>query len=694
VRLTDAIVRGVALAASVALLAYPVRTFLGLDGLPLLLRLAWIVAAVAAIAAPHVSLLAFLVCAPLLPTVPYLMGWPRVPLAEIWLFALLAPAALQVVLGRRDWRADLPAAVPLLALIATASLVVTLHPFHLAAGGFGPLTAALHQFAREDLVLTVSQRHPYASVIAWTILIEGLALLWLIASHTRPSTFRQAQGRPEHSRGTTGSGRPELVEGRGQRDAARRVCELLVAAAFGAVLVALHGIVQWWSGRHLLESWVATDPQIRRVNATFTDPNGLGAYLAMSLWLVIAAAAIGPERRWRISWIVASVAVAAALVFTASRAAWAAAAIGAVLFVGLFLRQSERHGPRARRLRRLASATLLAGVVAVGGLTVLATRRDVRHGDQRTYVHTLLYTLNLNTPLDERLKGRLALWAAAQRMMAERPEFGIGIGRYYKALYAYAPDRDRLVSLQENAHNYFLQVGAELGIVGLLALVGVLAISIRSAILASRDHVRGALALASGVGIVTYVVTWLTGHPLLVREGQFAFWPVIAGALRLHRTMPAVRAPVPAWTRNGAWVAAAVIVALVPWRAARETRQVRLGDLTFGMYDREVDHGRSYNWSTARATFYVPSNARAFTVPLRSLAPMSQTVRVFLDGQLVNELRLTDHAWHRLRSQLPPGRRAVPTFYRVEIVVDPAWRPSEADTRPLGVMIGEREVTP
>ena len=32
----------------------------------------------------------------------------------------------------------------------------------------------------------------------------------------RPSTFRQAQGRPEQSRGTTGSGRPELVEGRGR----------------------------------------------------------------------------------------------------------------------------------------------------------------------------------------------------------------------------------------------------------------------------------------------------------------------------------------------------------------------------------------------------------------------------------------------------------------------------------------------
>lgn len=663
-RIPDVIVRAVALVAAVLMLAYPVRTFLGLDGLPILVRLAWLLAAIVAIGAPHASLLAFAIGAPLLPMIPFHMGWPRVALAELWLFALLAPALLQVVLGRRPWRAGLPIAVPLIALLATASLIVTLYPFHLAAGGVGRLAGALHQFARDDLVVTVSQRHPYASVLAWAILIEGLALLWLIASHVR-----------------------------GRTDAVRRTCELLVACGAGATCVALQGIAQWWTGRNLLELWAAADPLLRRVNATFSDPNGLGTYLAMSLWLAIVSAALVDERRWQVAWAAAAMAVAAALVFTGSRAAWAAAAIGAVLFVAGVLRYGVVRGRSARLLRRALMAAVVGGVAALAALSLYATIRDVRHSDQRTYVHTLLYTLNARTPLEERLKGRFQLWAAAERMIAARPVFGIGVGRYYKTLWTYAPDRDKLAGTQENAHNYFLQIGAELGLAGVLALAAIIVAAIRAASVAAGGRNRApvrVMAVATGVAIVAQVLTWLTGHPLLMREGQFTFWPAVAGALLLRHATAAAgdRQALGSMrlARGGAWLAAALILALVPWRAARETRQVRLADLTFGLYDREVGaDGRAYHWSTERAAFYVPSNAGAFTVPLRSLAPFPQRVRVLLDGVLVDRVALTDHAWRVLRYQLP-ARRSAPPFYRVEIVVDPVWRPSW-DSRTLGVMI-------
>jgi putative membrane protein len=50
------------------------------------------------------------------------------------------------------------------------------------------------------------------------LLVGGASYLlggvWLTAGMLRPSTLRHAQGRPEPCRGTTGSGRPELVGGR------------------------------------------------------------------------------------------------------------------------------------------------------------------------------------------------------------------------------------------------------------------------------------------------------------------------------------------------------------------------------------------------------------------------------------------------------------------------------------------------
>lgn len=240
-------------------------------------------------------------------------------------------------------------------------------------------------------------------------------------------------------------------------------------------------------------------------------------------------------------------------------------------------------------------------------------------------------------------------------------------------------------------------MGAELGLAGVLALVAIVVVAVGSAARAARGYVhtpRGIMAVAAGVGIVAHVVTWLTGHPLLVREGQFTFWPLVACAVLLkHATLAdghRAAFAAPSVARAGAWVAAALIVALVPWRAIRDTRQLRLANLTFGMYDREIGaDGQAYNWSTGRVAFFVPSTARVFSVPLRSLAPFPQEIRVLLDGVIVDRMALTDHAW-RVARYILPSRRNAPPFYRVELHIEPAWTPAW-DSRTLGVIVGERE---
>ncbi len=391
--------------------------------------------------------------------------------------------------------------------------------------------------------------------------------------------------------------------------------------------------------------------------------------------------------------------MAVALIFTASRAAWAGAAVGGLLFVlGLrhygLLGGGPRWGPR---LAWLAGATPVLCLVVVAMLTAYATARNVSLRDQQSYADTVLYTLNLRTPPAERFKGRIPLWDAGLRMVADRPIFGIGVGRYYKDLWTYSTRREALIRPRENAHNYFLQTAAELGVTGLLALAALLGAALAAAFRAARGD-RGAeprrVAIALGAGIVAFSIASLVGHPLLLREGHLTLWPLVALALLLGR--PASTAPTPSprparswWRSRGwVWVMCGVVLATLPVRAVREAGSVDRSRLSFGLHGPETSpSGRPFRWSGEQATIHVPATARALTLPLRRLAPFDQTIRVILDGAIADEIRLSDYAWHTFRYLLPQ-REDGPTYHRIELRVTPTWTPPREE-RTLGVMVGE-----
>jgi hypothetical protein len=150
----------------------------------------------------------------------------------------------------------------------------------------------------------------------------------------------------------------------------------------------------------------------------------------------------------------------------------------------------------------------------------------------------------------------------------------------------------------------------------------------------------------------------------------------------------------PARRRNDAFraglmlVASVLILLTVPSRVGAERRDLPMDRISFGLHPEEYDsRGEPFRWTSERATFHVPADARTLVIPLRRIAPTEQTVRVRLDGRLVDELLLGDQAWRTVRYSLPPtrdGRR----FRRVELLVSPTWEP-DTDARRLGIMLGD-----
>ncbi len=76
----------------------------------------------------------------------------------------------------------------------------------------------------------------------------------------------------------------------------------------------------------------------------------------------------------------------------------------------------------------------------------------------------------------------------------------------------------------ENAHNNFLQIGAELGLVGLGLFVAWVGTGLVRAVRALARQPRDARLLGVTCGVAAFVGTWLGGHPLLVSEVAFPFW--------------------------------------------------------------------------------------------------------------------------------------------------------------------------
>ena len=450
----DGFLRLVAAAAAVFALTYAVAPVVQRSSRPLGVAAVWLIVAAVAWWRPRHSLVAWLAVGPLLPIVPTLLEWPDVSLPTLWLAALAVPAWVAYIRCPRP--AALPRSATGLLLLATVSIAVVVFPFYSSAPTAGSLLAELHANCWKYLMFTPSQRPRLSPVLAWVIWTEGLVAVWLVLF-----TFRA-------------------------RDESRRrwlvVCAAAVALAASAV--ACWGVWQWWTRRDLLEFWQASDPTIVRVNASFTDVNALGAYLASMFPMVLSLGALAGDGALAVASGAAAAIVAAATLFTASRAAWAGVALGSLgMMVGVARwRLVPWSALTHRRLSRAVAGVLITGVLLLVAAATWATARDVRVLQQRSYVDVVLHTLNLRAPAEERLKGRGQFWAAAVRMVKAHPWDGIGVGRFYKELYRWAPNQEALVRPQENAHNYLLQIAAEAGLPTLAAFLALLLSACRAAL--------------------------------------------------------------------------------------------------------------------------------------------------------------------------------------------------------------------
>jgi hypothetical protein len=460
---------------------------------------------------------------------------------------------------------------------------------------------------------------------------------------------------------------------------AQKVARMVVACGAGVAALNIHRLLTLWlrSGRSLTE--LAVGAGSVRISSAFPDFNAAGSYLVMVLWLSGALALT--RERLRAGWIVATCLVLGALWLTGSRTAIVAAPAAAVLMLAFraFLRRRSWVRPV------LASAVVMVLV----GLAVVYSW----HGRPRQ----LLLGASI----------RAGMARTSLRMLATQPAFGVGVGRFYSRSSEFLSPELRRMFPRENSHNNFLQILAELGVVGFTLFCWILvavARSIWSASVASRAS--PALIGPTG-GLIAFLLTCLSGHPLLIPEVSCAFWLVLGLTVGLAQKKSAVAGSPSVeerWLsrRRVAWAVALFLLVSVPIQGRLMLAEADLEHAAIGFSGWQTDsEGVPFRWMVRQAQFYVSSAARVVKLPLKLEATGTVDrwpVEILRDGHPATRILVESHAWREVRFVMPQAEHQ-PRFWRIELRVPSVYAEGGTDGRgpasaPPRIQVGRPELTP
>lgn len=255
-----------------------------------------------------------------------------------------------------------------------------------------------------------------------------------------------------------------------------------------------------------------------RAQASFAHPTALALFLILTFPTALALALGGPKQlRWLMALASALALVGLMLTQTRGSVVGAAAALLWML--------------RWRPFRRLT-----ATVLAILALAVLLDVGSLNESQPVTVFSERLDTLvSLRTRSDDRLE----IWATTPSIIAEHPLLGVGQGNFPSASPNFGLADVGGVAF-DHAHNLFLNVAAELGLIGLALLVlflVTLATSARAA-LAHRESKLYPLALAASASLLGVLVNSLTEYPVrqnLIMATAMICVGILLATMRLAR---------------------------------------------------------------------------------------------------------------------------------------------------------------
>jgi O-antigen ligase len=443
-----------------------------------------------------------------------------------------------------------------------------------------------------------------------------------------------------------------------------------------------------------------------QINATFKDPNAFGAYLAAFLPLTLGMAIHSHKTSRR---LFLALFIAGMLIFPAigSRSAWLALIAALIVFFGICIPRDKKYW-RKIALVTTAIVLFMTILIVVQGIIFRSTSLAQRF---RTDIKRVARKEE-GRPIASQKPG---LWLIALEMIKDYPLAGVGLGSYIIDLPNYSKHMKRTSNLgyTDSAENYVLQIGAELGLIGLL-FFGVLYFRlarpvvrrIRSFPLEKDDR-----WLVAGVfsGLIAFLVNYCFHSYIGSFEITYFFWFLVAILFNWARERcPDAEDEEPSG-RFPLWIAAGLVVAFGAFHLdnARHGLSLATGRTkygwaqNFGFYDYESDSRNFlFRWTKKQAGLTIKALSPRLVLPIMASHPDIDKdpvkVNVYLADQafrkksLIREIVLDTSGWKEFEFALSP----LP-FEEFSLIFETSrtWQPAQAhrapDPRHLAIGLGD-----
>ena len=308
----------------------------------------------------------------------------------------------------------------------------------------------------------------------------------------------------------------------------------MLAASFlaGTAMAGLYAVLQHYYQDPLLHSKQPED----RIVSFFSNPNHFGNYMATAIPLTLACILQGVERRLQVAAFVMTGLVYSGLLLAASRGAWFAALGGCLVLICGFTRIVGQNG-NPRRFFSLAALLLL-----LFGITFLLMQRPTLYRGGHGPVpisERFLSTKSLFGAKQEpysTINHRFFIWKVSVEMIRTFPIFGLGFGSYqdhYAAFRDHQRETDHFKTLSWaqqhqdilHAHNEYLQVWVENGLIGMLGFLGLVGAGfVRAFQNAWNDGRTGLYSWAVAGMIAVMLIHSLVSYPLRLPLNGMVFY--------------------------------------------------------------------------------------------------------------------------------------------------------------------------
>ncbi len=615
----------------------------------------------------------FIFSFPLINNLPYLFGItpdiPHAPAALVLALAFFFGWLINKLFFGHKFKEDFPITRPLLllSLIVLASAIITVFRYA-NFFPFGP--SGIH-----DLVVNVNSVRAGGAIMStvFTSLnyLTGFALFFILVN-----SFKDQK-------------------------AGRRIFIALSLALFISLVFA---VVQ----RHIsikignTPFWVAKS----QINSTFKDPNSFGAFLSacFPLLLGVALSYRGKLRPFCWGLMVLTIYV---FPWTGLRSGFLALLISLIVFFLLAMASS-----RISKKKKIALAATFIVVVVFFLVAVFAAQT------QTILAKRLSWSLKIvrgDISLAELFTEKLRLWRIALSMVKDYPLTGVGVGAYIVELPNYSKLMEYPHRWTDSAENYFLQVGSELGLIGLFLLLWLFYEIIRQMkkIWKQPEKVnlgpRGGAFVAIGIisGILSLGVNFIFHSFIGGFEIIYLLWLLTALIFILSsaKQISTERVGLSPKFKLTCLVVVLAFSATHLWNSAHslsiQSRTEKLGlEQDFGLYSPEKDERLfSFRWAKEKAGLEMEILGPTVVLPVLASHPDLEKhpvrVRLYLADRnyrkkaCLKEIILSKREWQEVALDTTEylGKRV-----HLMVETNRAWLPSKLgipDARKLAVALGE-----